>query len=210
MTAWGQRGPVRPVLRIGLLLAAVALVVAGCASKAKTHAAATAAAGAPGPTNVTFRPFTSGGELAVPVADVVRGECWTTSVAAPVPGAYRCFEGNKILDPCFAPAHPAHPLQVACIAAPWSRALMLTVSGALPKPASGDAASRPWAFQLNTGVRCVASTGMVPSVRGVNLGYHCADGGNAALAADGSATASYAAAAATTLQTMAVTTIWRA
>jgi hypothetical protein len=189
-------------------MAAVALVLAGCASKAKPHA--TAAAGAPGPTNVTFRAFTSTGSLTVPIADVVRGECWTTSIAAPVAGAYRCFQGNKILDPCFAPAHPATPLQVACVATPWSRALMLTVTGTLPKPAAGDTTTRPWAFQLNSGVRCVASTGMVPSVRGVNLGYHCADGGNATLAADGSSTASYATAAGTTLQTMAVTTIWRA
>ena len=191
-----------------LLAAVISLALAGCASKSKPHA--TAGGGPPGPTNVTFRAFAANGDLAVPVADVARGECWTTSIAAPGADAYRCFQGNKILDPCFASAHPKAPVQVACLAAPWSRALMLTVSGALPPSPTPSASVRPWAFQLAGGVRCVASTGTVPAIGQVNLGYRCADGGNAAFTGPDSGTASYAAAGATTLRTVAVTTIWHA
>src|SRR3954468_5233591 len=180
------RGPVRPALRsmllaVGFILALTA-VLTGCASSA-AHRTATAGTAAPGTATVHFRAYAPSGDLTVPVADVVRGQCWTTSIAAPSASAYRCFQGNKILDPCFAPAHPSSPLQVACLAAPWSRALMLQVNGKLPAPSAGTAVSRPWAFQLADGVRCVASTGTVPAVAGVNLAYHCGDGADAALGA---------------------------
>lgn len=198
-----------PVLLLVLLVG----VLAGCASKTHNRpAGAASVAGGTATTSITFRAYNRTGQLAVRVAAEVRGQCWTTSAAVPVAGAYRCFEGNKILDPCFAPAHPATPPVLACMADPWSRALMLRVSGALPQPADGDAASRPWAFELSNGARCVASTGTVPAVAGENLGYHCTDRGNAALVDDGSATvtAHYAPAGAKTLQSMNVTTIWHA
>ena len=126
--------------------------------------------------------------------------------------AYRCFEGNKILDPCFAPAHPTDPPLLACLDSPWSKALMLHVRGKLPAPADGSAPSRPWAIQLDNGVRCVASTGTVPAVDGVNLTYRCVDGGNAALGDGGASepTARYVAPHTTTLATVTVTTVWNA
>jgi len=209
------RGPVAPALRFVLLAIAstIALTVAlaGCASSARHHAP-TAGAAAPGTATVHFHAYSPGGDLTVPVADVVRGQCWTNSIAAPSTSAYRCFQGNKILDPCFAPAHPGSPLQVACLSAPWARAVMLQVSGKLPPPASDGVVSRPWAFQLSNGVRCVASTGTVPAVAGVNLGYHCADGANAALGVvmGTHLTAQYAAPAAGALSRMTVTTVWDA
>ena len=151
------RGPVAPALRFVLLALGLIVLLAGCASTA-AHQAPKAGAAAPGTTTVHFRAYAPGGDLTVPVAAVVRGQCWTTSIAAPGIRAYRCFQGNKILDPCFAPAHPSAPLKVACLAAPWARAVMLQVSGKLPAPATDATVSRPWAFQLSTGVRCVAST----------------------------------------------------
>jgi len=206
-----ERGPVGPALRFVLLVAVVIFALAGCASAAKHHAA-TAGAAAPGTTTVHFHPYATGGHLTVGVGDVVRGQCWTTSIAAPSPNAYRCFQGNKILDPCFAAPHPANPLQLACLAAPWSRAVMLQVSGRLPAPASGTTVSRPWALQLSNGVRCVASTGTVPAVAGVNLTYHCADGADAALGGvSGSRLAAqYAPPGANALTNMTVTTVWDA
>ena len=201
------------LLAVGFVLAlsAVSAVLAGCASTA-AHRKAAAGTAAPGTTTVHFRAYSPGDELAVPVADVVRGQCWTTSIAAPSAHAYRCFQGNKILDPCFAPAHAASPVQVACLGAPWSRALMLQVSGKLPAPSAATAVSRPWAFQLANGVRCVASTGTVPAVAGVNLAYHCADGADAALGAVSGTrlTAQYANPGAGALATTTVTTIWDA
>jgi hypothetical protein len=187
------------------------VALAGCATSAKRHAP-TAGAAAPGTATVHFRAYAAGGGLTVPVAHTVHGQCWTTSIAAPSPNAYRCFQGNKILDPCFAPAHPSNPLQVACFAAPWSRAVMLQVSGKLPAPASGTTVSRPWALQLSNGVRCVASTGTVPAVAGVNLTYHCADGTDAALGAVSGShlTAQYAPPGASALTHVTVTTVWDA
>jgi hypothetical protein len=201
----GSRGPARAVLCFALLALVAAL--AACASKSKPKA--TPAAPAPGTTTVAFSAYTPAGALAVKVQDVVRGQCWTASIAAPAADAYRCFQGNKILDPCFAPKHRSSPVQLACVDAPWDRAVMLQVTGRLPAPAPHSAA-RPWAIELANGVRCIASTGTVPAVGGVNLGFHCADGGDAALSGvQGSMLAArYAAAGATTLTTTGVRTIW--
>jgi hypothetical protein len=201
-----RRGSVLSILSLILLF-----VLAGCASDAKPPA--TAGATAPGTATVTFHAFTGTGRLAVPAAArPVQGECWTTSIAAPNATAYRCFQGNKILDPCFAPAHPTTPAQLACLQTPWSRAVVLSVHGRLPAAGDGAIPARPWAVQLSNGARCVASTGTVPAVGGVNLGYHCTDGGDAALVATGPSalTARYAAPHATRLATMTVTTVWDA
>ena len=204
-----KRGSGAPIL--GFLLLVITVALAGCASSA-AHRKAAVGAGAPGTATVRFQAFTPTGQLAVRVADVVRGQCWTTSIAASNAHAYRCFQGNKILDPCFAPAHPGTSPQLACLATPWSPALMLQVNGTLPAPSTGASTPRPWAIQLDNGVRCVASTGTVPAVDGVDLAYHCADGGDAALGGVQGArlTAQYAGPAQHGLTTMTVTTVWDA
>ncbi len=152
----------------------MALVLAGCAS----HRSDQPAGGHPRTATTTFHAYRADGELAVQVADVATGTCWTLSIAVAAAGAYRCITGDEILDPCFAPARPEVPVEVACIADPWSRAEVLTVSGGLPKAHPGGRVGRPWAFELANGVRCVAATGTVPEVHGVDLGYHCAGGGD--------------------------------
>lgn len=208
--ARGDRGSLRPFLGSLLLVVTAALVLAGCAAQAKPQKPA-AASVPPGTATVTFHAYTPKGRLAVPVAQTARGECWTTSIAAPKADAFRCFQGEKILDPCFAPAHPTTPATVACVADPWAKAVMLRIIGPLPRPSDG-AASRPWALALADGTRCVASTGTVPAVHGVNLTYTCAGGGNAEPVAGSTGaflTARYAAPGARTLQTVKVTTIWR-
>jgi hypothetical protein len=202
----GIGGPALPVLALTVL--ALALVVAGCASKSKPAQQAGAVTGHP-IQSLAFHPYTAAGTVATKVADTGRGECWTTSIAAPGSGAFRCFMGNKILDPCFGPAKTPASARLACFATPWSDAVMLTVNGTLPDATGGEIPTRPWALQLEDGTRCVASTGTVPSVAGVDLGYHCDTGGNAALVQDGAAaTAQYAAPDATTVQTVNVTTLW--
>ena len=195
----------------------LALVLTGCAShnQPARHAASTAQqAGAPGThsgtVTRTFQAYDPAGNLAVKVSDVATGNCWTTSVAAPVPGAYRCFAGNQILDPCFTPPKTAAPTQIACVANPWSDAVVLTLTSSLPKGTPVDG-KRPWALALNNGARCVSSTGTVPAIDGVNLDYHCTNGADAALADTAAATetAQYALPPATALQSVTVTTIWR-
>lgn len=194
----------------------LALVLTGCASHQPAHhqQASTHLAGAPAPPSGTvtrtFQAYDAAGNLAVKVSDVATGNCWTTSVAAPVAGAYRCFAGNQILDPCFAPPKTAAPTQIACVANPWSDAVVLTLTSSLPKgiPAGGK---RPWAIELSNGARCVSSTGTVPAIDGVNLDYHCTNGADAALAdpAAATVTAQYALPPATTLQPVTVTTMWQ-
>ena len=204
----GRRGSQRAILALALL--AFGLVAAACAS----HRPQGAGGAAKATVNKAFRAYNANGDLAVTVADVAPGSCWTTSIAAAVPGAYRCLSGNQILDPCFAaPAKPG-PVEVACLETPWSQATVLHLTGALPKPDpadDGDSSARPWAFELDNGVRCVASTGTVPAVQGVSLGYHCLDGRAAALL-DPSATpmtADYGDPRTQSLQPVTVTTIWR-
>lgn len=162
----------------------------------------------------TFHAYRADGGLAVRVADVATGHCWTTSIAVPAAaGAYRCLSGNQILDPCFVPATPSKPLEVACIADPWSEAVVLRLSGALPKPLpGGDGGARPWALVLDNGARCVAATGTVPEVHGVNLDYHCRNGRDAGALNTSRTldTAAYGDSQARTLTRLAVVTIWRA
>ena len=209
-------GSVRAVLGFALL-AIAAVVLAGCASHSNNGAGGAGTSGkVSSPTTVTrqFHAYRADGGLAVQVGDVARGSCFSTSVAAPGADAYRCFAGNKILDPCFAPADTSPGqagVQVACVATPWSRALALTLTQPLPKPAGPKEAARPWAFQLGNGARCVASTGTVPAVQGINLGYHCTDGHDAALVDPTASlvTAHYADATKRALDTVTVTTIWR-
>lgn len=191
------------------LASAVALVAAllvGCTShKAEHHPAGTV--------TKNFHAYSADSELAVHVADVSSGNCWTTSIAAPSATAYRCIADNSILDPCFAAAHPSSPLEVACVRDPWSDATVLRVTGALPSQAPpADRATHPWAIELANGARCVAATGTVPAVQDVNLGYHCRNGANGALGTRSGSrvTARYAPRGSTSLQTVTVSTIWRA
>ena len=159
----------------------------------------------------TFHAYAANGDLSVQVADIASGSCWTTSIAAPVAGAYRCISEDRIYDPCFAPVHPVAPIQVACVTTPWSDAEVLRVTGRLPNAAPLPGTPRPWAIQLSNGARCVAVTGTVPQVSGVDLGFHCADGRDAALVSGAAtlAVAEYGTPTATRLRRVTVTTIWR-
>jgi hypothetical protein len=203
----------RGSLRLILGLAALAFVLAGCAHSGSTRAGAQpkpAAKTEPATTIESFSAYDASGQLAAKVADRAHGSCWTNSVAAPAPDAFRCFAGNNILDPCFARPGGNATGEVACLATPWSAATVLTLTEPLPK-ADPDAGNRAWAFQLDNGARCVASTGTVPQVQGINLGYHCTDGADADLR-DISAplvTADYGNAKTQAVQTVTVTRIWR-
>jgi hypothetical protein len=196
------------VSKSGILLL-LTLVLVGCAS----HQSQRSGEQAPTRTAVkTFSAFGADGDLVVRVADVTKGRCWTTSIAAPASGAYRCIAGNAIFDPCFAPPDPAKPLELACVADPWSNAEVLQVSGALPTGGPADGGPRPWAFELDNGVRCVAATGTVPAVDGVDLGYDCRNGWYAALrdTVAATVTARYGNPGTQVLRTVTVATIWRA
>lgn len=125
--------------------------------------------------------YRSDGHQSVPVANTVRGSCFTASIAAAGSDTYRCIAGNSLLDPCVAaptaPVTPiAHPKTVACLTDPWSPATVVQLTSPLPALPSPSDHARPWALQLADGTRCVAVTGTVPQSHGVAMTYACADG----------------------------------
>lgn len=193
--------------RTAVVLAAAVMLaggVAGCSSS-RQHAAAA------GTALKTFHAYNARGDLVVTVADIATGSCWTSSIAAlGSTSAFRCLAGNTIYDPCFVAPHPARPLQVACLPAPWGRAEVLRVPN-LPQ-VEPIKSGRPWALVLSNGARCVTATGTVPQVHGVSLGYTCTGGMAAALVPGTAATrsADFGSPAGTTLRRVTVKTIWRA
>lgn len=193
------------------LVLAVAVAAAGCASGTHRSAAAGTGIGAPAVATVTqqhtFKPVT-----AVPAtAKGTRGTCWTTSIAVPRAGAYRCLAGNTILDPCFVPkAASARSRIVACYADPWSAPMYMTLTAALPKVDGALPPNHPWGLRLASGARCVAVTGTVQVVGNVALTYAC--GGQAAAglvnSTSGLRTAFFRQDGGAPLEQVAVTDIW--
>jgi hypothetical protein len=215
----------RELLRLAVSGPAVVLVLAGCAG----HASAGGAAGpgaatpsttppgtasttsAPGVTVRTFAPYDASGALSVAVASTGTGSCWTNSIAVSSADAYRCLVGNDIQDPCFAPPVETSPPTVACLDAPWSPATVLTLTQALPAPVGGVQAAFPWALVLANGARCVAATGMVPTVAGVALNYVCSTGRDAGIVKTSGPPheVHYAAPTGGSLSSVAITTVWQ-
>jgi len=121
--------------------------------------------------------FTARGTLAprFHVAARGRGYCWTASLAAQTPHAYRCFEGNEIFDPCFATS--AHARSVACFISPWRPVTMLTLTKRLPRIAPPPPGLQlPWAILTADGRHCVYMTGATAPVGGERINYGCTDG----------------------------------
>jgi hypothetical protein len=199
-------------LRASIFLGAVAAaLLAGCSGSASP-------APSPAPTSPvaattvskTFSPYDSAGAQVSATATKASGNCWTSSIALPSTTTFRCFAGNSILDPCFAPPHVSAPKTVACFADPWSSGVLLTLTAALPKPDPGTRTS-PWALELANGAHCVAVTGTVDQVGALNLGYDCGGISEAGLqGAPGSAlSVEYRSSAAQPLRPVAVRTAWR-
>ncbi|MBE7187257.1 hypothetical protein [Jatrophihabitans endophyticus] len=190
MTTRTTPGVPRAILAVIAAAVAAIALLAGCASSTP-HPARTAGSGdhaaltsqqAPATARHTFDPYTASGRLTVAVTRRTSGSCFSTSIADPTGSAYRCFAGNQILDPCFArpgTGKVAKGGTVACVADPWSKATVLTLTKALPGRTTPE--HRVWAFLRSDGARCVAATGTVPAVAGRNLAYNCTDHTAAAL-----------------------------
>jgi hypothetical protein len=102
------------------------------------------------------------------------GYCWTASLATQAPDAYRCFQGNAIHDPCFAPPHGG---DVACFIDPWHAVTLLRLTRPLPShgpPAAGPVL--PWAILTRDGRRCVFLTGATAPMGGERINYGCIGG----------------------------------
>jgi hypothetical protein len=205
---------------VGAAVALAVLVLAGCAN---SHPAGGGQQGAGGietttsaaPTGATvttktrvFAPYDRSGAPTAGVAARRSGSCFTTSITVSAKSAYRCFAGNAILDPCFA-AHAA-PHVLACYTAPWSRAVRLTVTAALPAASGAIHVARPWALELAGGLRCVVTNGTPTMLHGVALGYQCPDGWAGLLTTSGALRHALYQASDGAVRTLGVTAVWRA
>ncbi len=187
----------RRCLRAGSVPVAVAALlvalVAGCASDPPatapravptSPATATPTSAAPSAAAITathvFAAFDSSGAPSAGVGAHRSGTCFASSITVAARGAYRCFAGNRLLDPCFVvPGSAKHT--VACFADPWSRAVLLRLTAKLPKPGAPLKISSPWAIELSGGERCVVTTGTAHIVHSVPMRYQCASAETAGL-----------------------------
>ena len=101
----------------------------------------------------------------VPSGPIQEGSCWTRSIAANRPGAWRCMIGNGIHDPCFQVA----PLEneVNCDATPVLDKSGFVMKLTTPLPlvtAPPSAAPSPWILKLEDGSVCEPFTGTRPAV----------------------------------------------
>jgi hypothetical protein len=172
--------------RVGAMALLAIIALSGCASgpakstpsAAKTTRSVTPAAPVRATTTAThvFTAFDPGGAPAAGVAAHRSGTCFTSSITVSARSAYRCFEGNQILDPCFAKSASRAVRTVYCYAKPWAQAVQLTLKAKLPAPAAPLKISQPWAIELAGGNRCVVTTGTAPMVGDVTMRYQCTSG----------------------------------
>jgi hypothetical protein len=198
------------VVVLGLLVTACASGHGGSAPSGSGRTSHIAAAAPVATSTRTFAPFDASGAPSMPVGAHRSGSCFTTSTAVGGTGVYRCFAGNQILDPCFAPAGARTPKALTCYTAPWSAAVQLTLTAAVPRTVEPLTIDRPWALELAGGVRCIATTGTTAMLEGVALGYRCPDG--AAGLRDESGPIRHAVYQATdgAVRDLAVRVVWRA
>jgi hypothetical protein len=188
------------------LVLVVAVAAAGCASgehRSATTGASIAPLATPSATRVhTFVPaFPTSGRSAT-------GSCWTTSIAVPRSGAYRCLAANKILDPCFAASRAARV--VTCYSDPWSPPSLVLLKEPLPAVDGVLPPKHPWALRLGNGLRCVAVTGTVQVAGNVALTYSCGTGAAAGLSGEAAALrlAFFRSGPTAALQQLPVTDMW--
>lgn len=127
---------------------------------------------------IVFSPWSASGlRDGFTVTQKASGSCWTHSLVSDRADAWRCFEGNDILDPCFARAPQTRV--VACSESPFSHRLVLL---SLKKPLTDDknATTRwlqpkgePWGLRLTNGDTCVFATGATDVVAGERMNYAC-------------------------------------
>ncbi len=111
----------------------------------------------------------------IPAGDATDGNCWTTSIAVPRPGAYRCMVGNAISDPCFI-VRPNRDLLV-CDADPALKKDGFTLKLTKPLPKKVPPVSelqQPWILRLADSSICEAMTGTLPAVNGQPARWSCA------------------------------------
>lgn len=109
----------------------------------------------------------------------VSGHCWELSFATDRPDAYRCVDGNMILDPCISnPYEGILSTQVVCPSPSLQFVTLITLTKPLPKGSVESNAPRyPWLIVLTDGERCMAFTGASLITAGMRENYLCLGAG---------------------------------
>jgi hypothetical protein len=86
--------------------------------------------------------------------------------------SYRCFSGNRIIEPCWV----QKPKRFAvCLRQPWSfRLVQLKVSRGYSGHLARKPNALPWGVQLPNGEQCLVAEGASGFVRGKRINYFCA------------------------------------
>jgi len=110
----------------------------------------------------------------VPSGPIQEGSCWTRSIAADRPRAWRCMIGNGIHDPCF----QVPPMKNRSSAMPTRCSarcgFVMKLTKALPPVTAPPAASPlPWILQLEDGSICEPFTGTRPVVNNQPAVWSC-------------------------------------
>lgn len=119
----------------------------------------------------------------------IEGRCWTNSIAAARPDAWRCMAGNEIFDPCF---EAADGRSVVCNPNPAKGfgGFGLRLKEPLPKPdlpATAVVGGGVWLVELADGTLCSPATGARGVVDGKMITHYCespADGADTVLLDD--------------------------
>lgn len=108
-------------------------------------------------------------------AEVQEGSCFSSSIAAPREGAWRCMVGNAIHDPCFTAADGA---TLVCGADPIEGTEGFQLKLTEPLPAAEIPADLPpmaWLLRLSDGSICNFATGATGAVGDKRANYLCSD-----------------------------------
>ena len=121
-----------------------------------------------------FEPFTAAGAPTIHVKQA-SGHCWTGSLSSPRSDAWRCFEGNYILDPCFSSASVAG--RVVCPNSGLKDGIELKLTKPLPRKQANSGrlslGERPWQLELAGGRHCVFASGATSVIGRRRLNYFC-------------------------------------
>ena len=142
-------------------------------SSSPTSFSLSSAAAKPEVTSTTVIDFVP----AVPPGEEREGYCWTTSIAAPRPDAWRCMVGNSIHDPAFSLPGGEY---VVCDANPATGEPGFKVRLTKPLPAPDippQVQNNGWLLELADGMVCQRRAGgALPSIDGKTVTYYCPDG----------------------------------
>jgi hypothetical protein len=163
--------------------ATVALSGCGGSTKTVTETQAAIRPQTPAPTQVRlFAPDSAAnGALTIRITARPHGYCWTTSEN--IPGAWRCFVGNFIHDPCFTgPVREAEKTVVCPNEGPWTgTGIEIQLTCPLPYEAiteevrheEGGTTGMPWTLELTDGSHCVLLNGASSEVAHLRFNYTC-------------------------------------